>query len=51
MKKRMSMLLGGMTVVMSIMMISALFANHTKSVKANEEQTADCGIRSSIRTR
>ena len=39
MKKRMSMLLGGMTVVMSIMMISALFANHTKSVKANEEQT------------
>ena len=39
MKKRMSMLLGGMTVAMSIIMISALFANHTKSVKANEEQT------------
>ena len=39
MKKKMSALLAVMTVFMSAIMISALLANNTKSVDANEEQT------------
>ena len=41
MKKKMSALLAVMTVFMSAIMISALLANNTKSVDANEEQTND----------